>query len=86
MKQVLAWGAWTVLLWFATVSVGGLLVGGLARDRAEDPAMAEEVGAQARADFGSRRTGVILVVSMVIAGAGTIGQVLPGTKSSQTRR
>ncbi|MGI9628222.1 MAG: hypothetical protein ACR2QM_15420 [Longimicrobiales bacterium] len=80
MKRVLAWGAWTLLLWFGAMTVGGLYMIGQARADAPDQAAARQIGTETGADFGAEYAGLILALSTAVAGAGAMTGVLPGTK------
>src|SRR6187402_2519115 len=92
VKKIAFGFLWFVAIWFGSLMIGGMISGSIAGGKAgaetKSPADAykkgQEIGQKAGEEFGRKYGLVLLFGAFIIASAGTISGVLPGTDNKKT--
>ena len=86
MKRVAFGFVWFLVLWFGTLLLCGMIVGGIAGSKVKAGSASEGfergqvAGQQAGEEFGRKYGSVILLGALVISIGGTAAGILPGTR------
>lgn len=87
VKRVVIGVIWFVVLYIGACAIGGGVAGGMAASKLGKNANAQTgaaAGARAGEEFGKKWGTFILLGSATIAGIGTFGGILPGTRPQAT--
>jgi hypothetical protein len=83
MKRVLMGIVWFIVLYLGVLIIGGAIVGALAGAGQPNPQQAAQAGRLAGNDFGQTYGALILIGSLLVAIAGSVTGILPGTKKKK---